>query len=294
MAYSMTGYGRGEKEAFGMAFSVEVKSVNHRYCDISIRMPRNMVYLENRLKQLVAKYVSRGKVDIFVSYDEFAVSSTEIRIDEDMADAYFQAFKLLKQKFGFKDDISISGFSQIPGIMKVEKKEAGEEEVWDVLSGAATPAFEALKSMRQKEGAKLVEDIRDRLSVMGTILSLIEERAPLVAVEYRVRLSTRIKELVEQNDVIMDETRLATEVAIFADKASVDEEIVRLKSHISQAGKCLELTEPIGRKLDFIVQEMNREINTIGSKANDLIINGQVVDLKSEIEKIREQIQNIE
>jgi uncharacterized protein (TIGR00255 family) len=290
----MTGYGRGEHEDGGMQFSVEVRSVNHRYCDISVKLPRTMTYLETRLKQLAMKYISRGKADVFVTYNEYGVDSTVIRVDEKLADAYFQAFSQLKNRYGFSDNITLTGFSVIPGIMKADKIEADEDAMWEILKAASTEAFEQLKSMREKEGDKLVNDIRDKISGIKGYVAVIEQRAPSVVVEYKARLVSRIKELLEQQDTALDENRIAAEVAMFADRSSVDEEIVRLKSHISQIEKSLALSEPIGRKLDFIVQELNRESNTIGSKSNDLEINRQVVELKSEIEKIREQVQNIE
>jgi uncharacterized protein (TIGR00255 family) len=294
MVYSMTGYGRGEHESCGMKFSVEAKSVNHRYCDIAVKLPRTMSYLESRLKQLAMKYVSRGKMDIYVSYDEFGTNSTDIRVDDVLADAYYQALNHLNNRFVFTEGISLASFSQMPGILTAEKNEVDEEVLWEILCIAAEAAFKSLKLMRESEGSKLKSDILDKLSAIKGALVSIEARAPLVVVEYRAKLMARIKELIGQQEIPLDEGRLVTEVAIFADRSGVDEEIVRLKCHIDQVGKCLALAGPIGRKLDFIVQEMNRESNTIGSKSNDIEINMHVVELTSEIEKIREQVQNIE
>ncbi|MCL2165605.1 MAG: YicC family protein [Oscillospiraceae bacterium] len=294
MVYSMTGYGRGEYEENGVKFMVEVKSTNNRYCDISIKIPKVLGRLESRLKQLTMKFAARGKIDVFVSLDEAGADSAIIKIDEGMADAWYQSINVLKKRYKFGDDISLSTFSQIPGVMKVENKEIDDNEMWEILSSAASMALETFKFMKGKEGATLAIDIRSKLSIVKNILYEIEMRAPLTVLDYKARLTARIKELIEDQDIPIEESRLAMEVAILADRTSIDEEIVRLKSHISMAEKCQELSEPIGRKLDFIVQEMIREINTIGSKSNDLEINRNVVEMKSEIEKIREQIQNLE
>ena len=296
LAYSMTGFGRGEYEddARGVAFTVEVKSVNHRYCDVSIKTPRGMGYVDNQLRQMAMKYISRGKVDIYVTCDKHDIDSAIIRVDESLADAYHQALTFLKQKYQIDGDISLDGFAQIQGILNVEKKEEDEEMVWGILSVAASNAFDALKNMREKEGVRLVDNVKDRLNIMKSLLSQIEVRTPLIVVDYKNRLLERIKELIDQQDMMPDEGRLAMEVAIFADRSNIDEEIVRLKSHIEQAERCIETDAQVGRKLDFIVQEMNRETNTIGSKSSDLEVSNLSLDMKSEIEKIREQIQNLE
>ena len=292
MPYSMTGFGRGEAQSDTYRFIVEIRSINHRYCDINIKMPRIFGNLEDKLRRMIQGQINRGKLDIYVSYEEFGDKPKAVTIDRGLAEAYYNGLKALKDQFDIIDDISLTSFLRIPDIMKTEKLEIDEEQVWNVLQEAVQNALKFLMDMREREGQKLVMDIQTKLKTISAEVIFVEERAPLIVEEYKVKLEARIKEILQQT--VPDETRLAGEVALFAERCSVDEEIVRLKSHLIQMEKCCESDQPIGRKLDFIIQELNREINTIGSKSNDLDINNRVVDIKSEIEKIREQTQNLE
>ena len=292
MIKSMTGFGRGIHQAEGKEFQIEIKTVNHRYSDVFVKIPRQISFLEERVRNLAGKSLSRGKADVYITYNEFGEESKSVLLDEGLSKAYIKAFELLRDRYGLKDDISVSLISRFPDILKVEKNEEDEEKIWEILKVALDNALDTLVSMRENEGHELKINLLERLSFINCLLKEIAERSPEVIKEYKQKLEGRIKELLGQQTV--DETRLAMEVAIFADRCSIDEETVRLESHINQFKDALNIEQQIGRKLDFIVQEMNREINTIGSKANDLYITKRVVELKSEIEKIREQIQNIE
>lgn len=292
MIRSMTGYGRGESQGHGKEFVVEIKTVNHRYSDIFIKMPRQLSFLEDKIRDKVGKSLSRGKIDVYVSFEDYSEDSKSVMLDEALAKAYIQAAELLKTKYNLKDDISVSLVSRFPDILKIEKVEDDQEELWELFKVALENALNSLVVMRENEGEELKSSVLEKCTYIESVLKEIKSRAPEVVKEYKNKLENRIKELLEQQTI--DENRLATEVAIFADRCSIDEEIVRLGSHINQLRETLALSQPVGRKLDFLVQEMNREINTIGSKANDLVIARHVVELKSELEKIREQIQNIE
>ncbi len=292
MIKSMTGFGRGEYQDETKYFMVEIKTVNHRYSDIYIKMPRILSFLEDKVRERVSKCVSRGKADVYISFENYGDASKTVVIDEALAGAYVQAAELLRDKYKLKDDISVSLVSRFPDLMRVEKAEEDEEALRQQLSSAVDSALESLVRMRQDEGQELKKSLLEKAEYLESILKEITGRAPDVVKEYKQKLEIRIKELLEQQTI--DESRLATEIAIFADRCSIDEEIVRLSSHIHQLRATLEMTQPVGRKLDFLIQEMNREINTIGSKANDLTITRHVVDVKSELEKVREQIQNIE
>ncbi len=292
MIKSMTGFGRGEASEQGKSIVVEIKTVNHRYSDVFIKMPRSISFLEDKIRTLVSKNISRGKADVFITYEDRGEDSKTVLIDEALAKAYINALKVLNDKFLLKDDTSSSMIARFPEVLKVEKAEENEEAIWKLLHESLEQALMALVKMRSAEGQELKTSLLERARYIEELISQIEKRAPEVVNEYKQRLEGRIKELLEQQ--VVDESRLAMEVAIMADRCSIDEELVRLASHISQMRDTLELKDPVGRKLDFLVQEMNREINTIGSKANDLYITKNVVDLKSEIEKLREQIQNIE
>jgi len=289
---SMTGFGRGENKEEGKEFSVEIKTVNHRYSDIFIKMPRQLAFLEDRVRQIISKSLSRGKIDVFISYDNFGEDSKEVLLDDVLAKSYINAVKLLAQKYKLTNDISVSLISRFPDILKVEKSEEDETEIWELLKVAVERALQALITMRAREGKELKNSILGKANYIVEILEDIKLQAPEVVKEYKLKLENRIKELLEQQTI--DESRIAVEVAIFADRCSIDEEIVRLASHMVQLRQTLEMEQPVGRKLDFLMQEMNREINTIGSKANDLQITKNVVEIKSELEKVREQIQNIE
>lgn len=292
MIRSMTGFGRGDYQVEGKEFQVEIKTVNHRYSDIFIKMPRQIGYLEEKVRDLVNKAVSRGKMDVFITFSNFGDDSKCVMLDESLARTYISAVETLRDKFGLKDDISVSLISKYPDVLKIEQNEEDEEKTWMMLKVAIENALASLINMRENEGKGLKNDLLDKVSYIENFLQEIAKRAPDVVKEYKSKLEARIKDILEQQSV--DENRLAMEVAIFSDRCSIDEEIVRLSSHLKQMKDTLNLQQPVGRKLDFLIQEMNREINTIGSKANDLTITKNVVDIKCEIEKMREQVQNIE
>jgi uncharacterized protein (TIGR00255 family) len=292
MIKSMTGYGRGEISQDGREFLVEIKAVNHRYSDIFVKMPRQVGFLEDRVRELVGRTISRGKIDVFVTYYNYSEEARHVTFDEALAKTYISAVESLRDKYGLKDDITVSLISKYPDVLRVEQEEEDEECLWSLLKVAVENALASLIRMRETEGEGLKNVLLERTDYIEEIVGKITERAPEVPAEYKMKLTARIAELLDQQPV--DENRLAAEVAIFADRCSIDEELVRLKSHICQVREALQMDKPVGRKLDFLVQEMNREINTIGSKANDLTITKHVVELKSEIEKVREQIQNIE
>ncbi len=292
MIKSMTGFGRGEYAQDGKEFTVEIKTVNHRYTDVFIKMPRQIGFLEEKVRELVGKAISRGKIDVFITYYNYSDDSKCVTFDEALAKTYISAVEALRDKFGLKDDISVSLISKYPDVLKVEQAEEDEEVLWSMLRVAVDNALASLVKMRQNEGEGLKNVLLERATYIEGVISEISKRAPEVPREYKMKLEARIKDLLEQQT--FDENRIVTEVAVFADRCSIDEELVRLASHIGQVREALSMSQPVGRKLDFLIQEMNREINTIGSKANDLTITKHVVEIKSEIEKIREQIQNIE
>ncbi len=292
MIRSMTGYGHYEYQNEEIRMNIEIKTVNHRYCDVYIRLPRQLSCFEDKIRSLITSRVSRGKIDVFINWENIGEGKKEVILDEGLARAYYQAMSKIAQNLGLREDISSSSLARFPEILRVEKKEEDSEEIWKVLEQAVNEAVNNLLSMREAEGEKLKKSLLDICGFIEGYRQKILERAPHVVTEYREKLSARIRELLENNNI--DEMRIAMEVAMFADKASINEELVRLKSHLEQFGQIINLDGPIGKKLDFLLQEMNREVNTIGSKANDLEITRNVVELKSEIEKIREQIQNIE
>lgn len=292
MIRSMTGFGRGDCQEDGKEFQVEIKTVNHRYSDVFIKMPRQVGFLEEKVRDMVGKAISRGKIDVYVTYNNSGDDSKSVMFDEALAKTYISAVEALRDKFGLRDDISVSLISKYPDVLKVEQAEEDEDKLWLMLNAAVENALSSLINMREIEGEGLKTDLLARALYIEKILREISLRAPEVVREYKLKLETRIKDLLEQQN--MDENRLAMEIAIFADRCSIDEEIVRLGSHLGQMKETLNIQQPIGRKLDFLIQEMNREINTIGSKANDLAITRNVVEIKSEIEKMREQVQNIE
>lgn len=293
MVRSMTGFGRGTYSENGKEFTVEIKSVNHRYIDFYIKLPRQIAFLEDRVREVVSKSLFRGKVDIFISFEDRSDDSRSVTLDEALANAYIQAVEKLKDKYSLKDDISVSLVSRFPDVLKIEKNEDDEEQLWNVLNKALNLAVASLVQMREKEGNELRTSLLQKADYIEEIISQIANRSPEVVIEYKQKLENRIKDLLNQQTI--DENRLAMEVAIFADRCSIDEELVRLGSHLTQLREILSIkNQPVGRKLDFLVQEINREINTIGSKSNDIFITKNVLELKSETEKIREQIQNIE
>jgi len=289
---SMTGFGRGENKEDGKEFRVEIKTVNHRYSDIFLKMPRQLTFLEDRVRQMVSKSLSRGKIDVYIAYDNYSDDSKEVLLDEVLTKSYINAVQQIAEKYSLKNDISASMISRFPDVLKVEKSEEDEEEIWKILKIAVENALQALIAMRAKEGSELRKTLFEQTNYIVEVMEEIKKKAPEVVVEYKLKLEKRINELLEKQT--LDESRIAVEVAMFADRCSIDEEITRMASHIVQLRQTLEMEQPVGRKLDFLMQEMNREINTIGSKANDLEITKNVVEIKSELEKVREQIQNIE
>ncbi|QEK11990.1 YicC family protein [Crassaminicella thermophila] len=293
MIRSMTGFGRGEAKDLERQFLVEVKSVNHRYNDIVVRMPKRLIYLEDKLKNLIKSEIKRGRVEVYVTLENIKETDTKISINNSLAKQYVECLREIKDDFNVIDDISVSLIAKFPDVIKVEQMQEDEDVIWCCLQDATAKALDKLVNMRITEGKKLAEDIHNRCVYILDVVNKIENRAPNVVLEYKQKLKDRINEILEDS-VEIDENRLNIEIALIADKYSITEEIVRLKSHIHQLIKTLEDSQPIGRKLDFLIQEMNREINTVGSKANDLEITNYVVDIKSELEKIREQVQNIE
>lgn len=288
---SMTGFGRGEFSQGTSTFSVDVRSVNHRYCDVSVRMPRPMSMMEEKVREFVSERISRGKVDVYINYSTFGQSS-QVKLDTSLAKAYVDSLNTLKEMFQIQDDISLSLLTRFSDIMSLETVEQDMEELWLILKEALEIAFNALIEMRKREGGRLKNDLLEKIVDVRALVENMKEKSSGIVDEYKNKLYDRIKELIKE--IPIDENRLLTEVAIFADKTSIDEEIVRLESHMEQFRKALNSDGPVGKKLDFIIQEMNREVNTIGSKITDLEVLNNVISIKTEIEKIREQVQNIE
>jgi uncharacterized protein (TIGR00255 family) len=288
---SMTGFGRGEFSQGTSTFSVDVRSVNHRYCDVSVRMPRPMSMMEEKVREFVSERISRGKVDVYINYSTFGQSS-QVKLDTSLAKAYVDSLNTLKEMFQIQDDISLSLLTRFSDIMSLETVEQDMEELWLILKEALEIAFNALIEMRKREGERLKNDLLEKIVDVRALVENMKEKSSGIVDEYKNKLYDRIKELIKE--IPIDENRLLTEVAIFADKTSIDEEIVRLESHMEQFRKALNSDGPVGKKLDFIIQEMNREVNTIGSKITDLEVLNNVISIKTEIEKIREQVQNIE
>jgi uncharacterized protein (TIGR00255 family) len=292
MVRSMTGFGRGTCEKDGKSFTIEIKSVNHRYFEANIRMPRVLIAFEDKIRKIINEKVKRGKLDVFVTQGNYDKEEAYASLDEKLAESYIKCFRILKDKFELSGDISVSQIGKLPEVVTLKQKKEDVSETFDVIEKSLTQALESLLFMRESEGEKLLYDLSRKCDLVNGLVQKVKARSPLVFLEYKERLTQRIHDI--HKEIEFDENRVAMEVAIFADKAGIDEEIVRLNSHIQQMKETLILDEPIGRKLDFIIQEMNRETNTIASKANDLEILNTVINMKSEIEKIREQIQNIE
>ncbi len=289
---SMTGYGRGEHLAQDRKFVVEMKSVNHRYHDLNIKLPRVLASLEDNIKKCIAKNVFRGKIDVYVSFETFSADDVEIKLNESLAKAYAEKIHILEDLLQQKDEDIVSLTARFPDVIVVEKAQKEEEVMWVGLLPALEQALENFIAMRQREGENLKQDILQKANRIQNLVDDVKVYAPTVVVEYQEKLQNRLKELLDKVDV--DPQRLAMEVAIFADKGCIDEELTRLDSHLKQLNEMMEQGGQVGRKLDFLVQEMNRESNTIASKANDIQIVKATIELKSEIEKIREQIQNLE
>lgn len=292
MIKSMTGFGRAEEIIGGRDILVEIRSVNHRYYEFSARVPRAYGCLEEKLKTFINGKISRGKVEVSVSVVNVEGKDALIEVNSSIAAGYVNALRTANKELGLTDDLTLSQLIRLPDIFNVRKTADDEEVIWNDVRTVAEKAVERFVLMREAEGAKMREDILERLSVISSLVAQVETLSPLSAEKYRSKLYARLCEVLADKNI--DEQRLITEAALFADKTAVAEETVRLKSHINQLTDMLELDEPIGRKLDFLIQEFNREANTIGSKAQDIAVTKIVVELKSEIEKIREQIQNIE
>lgn len=292
MVKSMTGYGRAQQTIDNMNITVELKSVNHRFFEFFVRVPRSFNYLEEQLKNYTRSRIVRGKVEMYVTIEMVNTALTEIEINREFADSYVEALRTLAKEYSLTDDISVSTVSRNSDVFKITAKELDEEAVSKAVLAVATEAVNAFIAMRETEGARLKADIENRAATILSKVEFVEKTSPETVKNYRERLEAKVRELLESANI--DEQRIITETAIFADKVAVDEETVRLRSHIKQLGELLNNGDDIGKKLDFIVQEMNRETNTIGSKSQNIEIAQCVVDIKSEIEKIREQVQNIE
>lgn len=292
MVKSMTGYGRAQQTIDNMNITVELKSVNHRFFEFFARVPRSFNYLEEQLKNYARSRIIRGKVEMYVTVEMVDTALTEIEVNREFADSYVKALKALAEEYSLTDDISVSTVSRNSDVFKITTKEIDDEAVSKAVLAVAADAVDAFIAMRETEGKRLRADIESRAATILSKVEFVEKTSPETVKSYRERLEAKVRELLESANI--DEQRIITETAIFADKVAVDEETVRLRSHIKQLGELLEKGDDIGKKLDFIVQEMNRETNTIGSKSQNIEIAQCVVDIKSEIEKIREQVQNIE
>ncbi len=292
MMKSMTGFGRSEITVHDRKFSVELKSVNHRYLDVNIRMPKALNFFDSAIRQELKKYISRGKVDVFITYENLGETTSTVRYNHDLAEEYLKYLKQMGEEFGLEYDIRVSNLSKYPEVFVMEEGDVDEEELWKDLQSAIDQACDIFVKTRITEGEHLKDDLIEKLDHMAGLVDFIDERSPKIIEEYRGKIDARVREIL--GDVKVDEGRLLTEVTVFADKICVDEEIVRLRSHIDTVKKELNEGENIGRKLDFLAQELNREANTILSKSTDLEIANCGIELKTEIEKVREQIQNIE
>ena len=293
MMKSMTGFGRCEVSEGQRKFTVELKGVNHRYLDVNIRMPKKLNFFETAIRSLLKQSVQRGKVDIFITYEDLSEQQVSLKYNEVLAAEYLSYFEKMQEKFSLENDIRVSTLSRYPEVLTMEEQAVDEEELWKGLKKALDGAIRQFVETRTSEGEHLREDLIEKLDNMLKLVGCIEERSPQIIAEYRDKLETKVKELLA--DTQIEDSRIAAEVVIFADKICTDEEVVRLKSHIVHMKETLVSDDSgIGRKLDFIAQEMNREANTILSKANDLEISNIGIELKTEIEKVREQIQNIE
>lgn len=292
MVKSMTGFGRACKEVDGYVITVELKSVNHRYFDFSSRCPRQYGFIDDKIKSFVNSKVARGKIDCYVGIEALNTESADVVVNNTLASAYVKALKEISTNYDLKEDFGASTVARFPDVLIVKKADEDEEKIWQLVKTVAEEAIDKFTQMRCVEGQKMYDDVYSRSQFILDTVFFIEERSPQTVKEYNDKLVERVHELL--GDVTLDESRILQEVAIYADKVAVAEETVRLRSHIAQLREFISSDEPVGRKLDFLVQEINRETNTIGSKCNDVEIAKKVVEVKAEIEKIREQIQNIE
>lgn len=291
MIKSMTGYGRGKYENEGRSYTVEIKSVNHKYTDINVRLPRLLNSVEDKVRKKISESISRGKIDVFITFENYSSKGTNIRINKELAKEYIKELKSLAEEADLKFDLSVIDVSKFPEILKLEDDD-DSELIGNELMIAVDEALSKFINMREIEGQKLVEDIEKRIYKIQEKVNEVTTFSSTLVEEYMAKLETRINELLKPG--VVDETRLAQEIVIFSDKSSIEEELTRLKSHIAQFLDLIKKESPIGKKIDFLIQEINREINTIGSKANCLEITNRVIELKTEVENIREQIQNIE
>ena len=292
MIKSMTGFGRHEVVRGQRKITVEMKSVNHRYLDINVKLPKKLSNFESNIRSILKEYIQRGKVDVFVTYEDFSEANFALKYNETLAGEYYKHMQHMAETFGLPNDIRVSTLAKFPDVFIMEEQETDTEELASILEEAMRRAAEQFVSSRVKEGENLKKDLSQKIEQMLRSISLIEERSPKVIAEYKQRLMEKVKELL--SDAQIDESRIVTEVTLFADKICVDEETVRLRSHLESVRHELEEGGAVGRKLDFIAQEMNREANTILSKSNDLSVSDEGIELKTSIEKVREQIQNIE
>ena len=292
MIKSMTGFGRGESVSEDCKVTVEIKAVNHRYCDLNMKLPRKLNYLEADIRNFLKQSIQRGKVDVFINYEDLSAKDVNVRLNEELGREYYAALTRLGETLGISSEVTALQIGRFADVLTLEDVPVNQDSIKEQIMEALKEATNHFSASREKEGENLKTDLLNKLDEMIGYVDFIEERSPIVMKEYRERLENKVKEILE--DKQMDDARIATEVTIFADKICVDEETVRLKSHIEAMKAALTGGGTVGRKLDFIAQEMNREANTILSKANSLIISDKGIDLKTEIEKVREQIQNIE
>lgn len=292
MLKSMTGYGRAESVVGNKKISVEIKSVNHRFSDYNIKVPRQYGFLEERARVQISETVARGKIDVYISIEACGETDKIITINKELARNYLDTLRELAAELDIDDDITLSKLTVFNDIFKAEPKRDDEDELWNIVSGVIGEALTSFCAMREREGGRIESDLRARIEYMNSLAVKVDERSPQIVEEYKSKLYSKINELLENRDI--DDSRILTEVAIFADKIAVNEETVRLSSHFKEFNEIMDSGEPAGRRLDFLIQEINREVNTIGSKASDLETAKIVVELKGEIEKLREQIQNIE
>ena len=292
MIKSMTGFGRAEAVSRERKVSVELKSVNHRYLDLNIKMPKRLSYFEGEIRNVMKTYIRRGKVDVFITYEDYTMGGMALKYNAELAKEYLGYLNQMSEELGIENDIRVSTLSRYPDVFTMDEQAPDEEELWHFLEGPLHEACRKFVETRQREGANLKQDLLGKLDGLEAKVDVVEKRSPEVVKAYREKLEAKMHELLEDNQI--DDSRIAAEVILFSDKICNDEETVRLRSHIHGMRKILDENEGVGRKMDFMAQEMNREANTILSKSNDLIVSNAAIDLKTEIEKIREQIQNIE
>lgn len=292
MIKSMTGFGRAEAVSKERKVSVELKSVNHRYLDLNIKMPKRLSYFEGEIRNVMKTYIRRGKVDVFITYEDYTMGGMALKYNAELAKQYLEYLNQMSEELGIENDIHVSTLSRYPDVFTMEEQAPDEEELWSFLEGPLHEACRKFVETREREGSNLKRDLLEKLDGLEAKVNVVEKRSPEVVKAYREKLEAKMHELLEDNQI--DDSRIAAEVILFSDKICNDEETVRLRSHIHGMRKILDENEGVGRKMDFMAQEMNREANTILSKSNDLTVSNAAIDLKTEIEKIREQIQNIE